>query len=237
MNEIKSRLGVVPQEDGLDQDFTVYENLLLFASYFGIVGASAALRVEEVIKFFKLEDYSSAKAEKLSGGLKRRLAIARGLLNKPEVLVLDEPSAGLDPQSRRWIWDFLHRFKGEMGTLILTTHYMEEAQEICDRIAIMDRSKILRIGEPKSLIESEIGKEVIEYSLSDQDIGYYSNRLGKEGFDHQIINKRIHVHIKKHQESKSVFDVISGSKMTVRSANLSDVFFKLTGHDLREEPL
>ncbi len=237
ITDIKARIGVVPQEDGLDHDFSVYENLALFASYFGLVGNTAKLRIEELLKLFRLEEYSERPVEELSGGIRRRLAIARGLLNKPEILVMDEPSSGLDPQSRLWIWNFLRSLKQEMGTLIISTHFMEEAQEICDRIAIMDNSKILKIGEPKYLIESEIGKEIIECNLSTNDISYYSNRLAKEKFQFNVVGKQIHVYVKKDQEAKSVFEVISGYRMTIRPANLSDVFFKLTGHDLREEPL
>ncbi|MDG0814806.1 ABC transporter ATP-binding protein [Bdellovibrio svalbardensis] len=233
--EIKSRIGVVPQEDGLDPDFTVLENLLVYASYHNIPAAEADLRAQALLRLMKLEEYQDRSVETLSGGMKRRLAIARGLINSPEVIFLDEPTTGLDPQARIWIWDFFKHLKSEKSTLVLTTHYMEEAEQMCDRVAIMDNGKILTIGKPKDLIRELIGKEVVEFDTNPVDLNYYLGRLRSEGYAYQVIKDTVSVLVKEHQEGRKVVDLIASDKIFIRKPTLNDVFLKLAGHQLRDE--
>ncbi len=233
--EIKSRIGVVPQEDGLDPDFTVLENLLVYASYHNINPAEADLRAQALLRLMKLEEYQDRSVETLSGGMKRRLAIARGLINSPEVIFLDEPTTGLDPQARIWIWDFFKHLKSEQSTLVLTTHYMEEAEQMCDRVAIIDGGKILTIGKPKDLIRDLIGKEVVEFDTNPVDLNYYLGRLRAEGFAYQVIKDTVSVLVKENQEGRRVVDLIASDKIFIRKPTLNDVFLKLAGHQLRDE--
>ena len=233
--EIKSRIGVVPQEDGLDPDFTVLENLLVYATYNNIPDDEADLRSQSLLRLMKLEEYQDRSVETLSGGMKRRLAIARGLINSPEVVFLDEPTTGLDPQARIWIWDFFKHLKSEKNTIVLTTHYMEEAEQMCDRVAIMDEGKILVIGKPKDLIKELIGKEVVEFDTNPVDLNYYLGRLRSEGFAYQVIKDTVSVLIKENQEGRNAVNLIASDKIFIRKPTLNDVFLKLAGHQLRDE--
>lgn len=233
--EIKSRIGVVPQEDGLDPDFTVLENLLVYASFHKIPKAEAELRSQALLRLMKLEEYKDRSVETLSGGMKRRLAIARGLINSPEVIFLDEPTTGLDPQARIWIWDFFKHLKSEKSTLILTTHYMEEAEQMCDRVAIIDNGRILTVGKPRDLIRDLIGKEVVEFDTNPVDLNYYLGRLRAEGYSYQVIKDTVSVLIKENQEGRRVVDLIASDKIYIRKPTLNDVFLKLAGHQLRDE--
>lgn len=233
--EIKTRIGVVPQEDGLDPDFTVLENLLVYASFHNIPKADAELRAQALLRLMKLEEYKDRSVETLSGGMKRRLAIARGLINSPEVIFLDEPTTGLDPQARIWIWDFFKNLKSQKSTLVLTTHYMEEAEQMCDRVAVIDNGKILTIGKPKDLIRELIGKEVVEFDTNPVDLNYYLGRLRSEGYSYQVIKDTVSVLIKENQEGRKVVDLIASDKIFIRKPTLNDVFLKLAGHQLRDE--
>ncbi len=233
--EIKSRIGVVPQEDGLDVDFTVLENLQVYATYHNIPKAEADLRSQALLRLMKLEEYQDRSVETLSGGMKRRLAIARGLINSPEVVFLDEPTTGLDPQARIWIWDFFKHLKSEKNTIVLTTHYMEEAEQMCDRVAIIDNGKILTIGKPSDLIRELIGKEVVEFDTNPVDLNYYLGRLRAEGYSYQVIKDTVSVLIKENQEGRKVVDLIASDKIYIRKPTLNDVFLKLAGHQLRDE--
>ena len=160
--EIRARLGVVPQEDNLDQELTVYENLLIYGRYFGMTRKVINERIDDLLSFAQLDERRDSKVEPLSGGMKRRLTIARGLINTPELLLLDEPTTGLDPQARHLLWDRLYRLKRDGVTLIITTHYMDEAEQLCDRLVIMDNGKIVAEGSPRDLIEQHTRREVLE---------------------------------------------------------------------------
>jgi len=232
--EVKSRIGVVPQDEALDSDFSVIENLQVYSDFHGLSFQAAQERIQALLKLLKLEDVSYRGVEELSGGLKRRLAIARGLINNPDVLFLDEPTTGLDPQARIWLWDFFRQMKAMNGTLIMTTHYMEEAEQICDRIAIMDKGKILSIGQPKDLIAEHIGKEVVEFEVAAIDLNYYLGRLKENAYQYQVVKNSVLVLIKEHQEGRKVFDLVASNKIIIRKPTLNDVFLKLAGHDLRE---
>jgi lipooligosaccharide transport system ATP-binding protein len=233
--EIKSRIGVVPQDDGLDVDLTVQENLLIYANYHRIDRKIAYDRTLTLIKMMKLEDYQDRPVETLSGGLRRRLVIARGLINNPEILFLDEPTAGLDPQSRLWIWDFFQQLKEQKSTIVMTTHYMEEAERICDRIAIIDQGRILDLDAPESLIRKHIGKEVVEFECNPQDASYYTGRLAAAGFEYQVMHRSVSVLIGHNQESRQVMGLVASDRIVIRKATLNDVFLKLAGHHLRDQ--
>ena len=160
--EIRARLGVVPQADTLDLELTVRENLIIFARYFDIPWAEGRRRADELLEFVQLKERAKDKVEDLSGGMKRRLTVARALINEPDLLLLDEPTTGLDPQARHLVWDRLYRLKQRGVTLVLTTHYMDEAEQLCDRLVVMDKAKIVAEGSPRELIEKYSTKEVLE---------------------------------------------------------------------------
>ena len=168
---IRSRLGVVPQEDTLDIELTVRENLLIYGRYFGLPRALIAERTARLLDFVQLTERADDQVEPLSGGMKRRLTIARSLINEPEILILDEPTTGLDPQARHVVWDRLYRLKQQGVTLILTTHYMDEAEQLCDRLVVMDKGVIAAEGSPRELIERYATREVLElrFQLSEQE--------------------------------------------------------------------
>lgn len=231
--EIKKRIGVVPQEDGLDPDFTVLENLLIYASYFNISKEEAEKKSKDLLRFMKIDEKSAASVDQLSGGMKRRLAIARGMINNPEMLFLDEPTTGLDPQARLLIWDNLRDLKKRGLSMVLTTHYMEEAEQICDRLAIMDNGKFLCEGRPQDLIAQFIGHEVVEFNCQEADKKYVIEKI-KDKYDYQVIRNRFHLFIKKGQDGRAALDIVPSDDVTVRKASLEDVFLKVAGHELRD---
>lgn len=233
--EIKNRIGVIPQEDGLDPDFSVLENLLVYASYHEISGRVASEKAQALLREMRLEEYADRSVDTLSGGMKRRLAIARGLMNSPELLFLDEPTTGLDPQARLWIWDFIKHLKAEKSTVILTTHYMEEAERLCDRVAIMDHGRILAVGSPADLILEHIGIEVVEFETNPVDLNYYIGRLKEGGYGYQVIQDTVMILINPAQEGRKAIELIASDKILIRKPTLNDVFLKLAGHQLRDE--
>ena len=233
--EIKSKIGVVPQDNLLDSDFNAIDNLRLFAKYQQIDDYTAAETIRSLLKLLKLEDFANSEIETLSGGTQRRLAIARALINSPEIIFLDEPTTGLDPQSRLWLWNFIKQVKEMNGTIFLTTHYIEEAEELCDRVAIMDRGKILCVDQPRILIKQHIGDEIVEFFSNPVDLNYYLNRLKEFNYEYQVYNNMVLVFLKSGQDSKRIFDIIKSEKVTVRKPSLNDVFLKLAGYNLRDE--
>lgn len=233
MSKIKSRIGVVPQDDGLDTDLSVIENLLIYGSFYDLDKKIISDRADYLLRLMKMEDRTDRAVETLSGGMKRRLAIARGLINQPDILFLDEPTTGLDPQARRWVWDFFKTLKEQKSTLILTTHYMEEAEWLCDRIAIVDHGKILAIGKPARLIEEHIGYEVIEFDCSAKDLNYYVEKVKSQKFEYQVYHQTIHVFMKEHQSAKEVIQHFSSDRVVIRKPTLNDVFLSLSGSQLR----
>jgi lipooligosaccharide transport system ATP-binding protein len=229
--EIKGMLGVVPQEDNLDPDFTVLENLLVYARYFGLKKKDVEDRALELLKFSELMDKKDVIIEQLSGGMKRRLLIARALINSPPILILDEPTTGLDPQARHLIWERLRRLKESGTTIILTTHYMDEAHQLCDRLVIMDQGKILVRGRPEELIDRYIGKDVLELKCR-KDI---TPLLKKMGLQVESFYEKFHVYTDKPEEVlSSVRKECDIESSLIRRASLEDVFLKLTGRSLRE---
>jgi lipooligosaccharide transport system ATP-binding protein len=166
--QIRGRLGVVPQEDSLDMELTVRENIVVYGRYFGLPRAELRKRADELLEFVELTDRAKDRVEPLSGGMKRRLTIARSLVNEPEVLLLDEPTTGLDPQARHVVWDRLYRLKRQGVTLLLTTHYMDEAEQLCDRLVVMDHGRIVAEGSPWDLIQRYSTREVVEIRFDDE---------------------------------------------------------------------
>ncbi len=230
--EIKTRIGVCQQEDNLDPDFSVLRNLLVFARYFGIPAGEAATRARELLEFMGIWERRNDTIRQLSGGLKRRLVIARALINKPDLLILDEPTTGLDPQSRHLVWDRVRALRRQGKTVLLTTHYMDEAQTLCDRLVIMDHGRILVEGRPADLVRTRVGKEVVEVW------GYppaLLEQARQSGWSFETDTDRLFIYT---DEGEAVFSSIAGKhvteRCTVRTAGLEDLFLKLTGRELRE---
>jgi lipooligosaccharide transport system ATP-binding protein len=231
--EVRHHIGVVPQMDNLDPDFSVIENLRTYASYFGLRTKQVADRIHELLAFAHLSNKADATIESLSGGMKRRLTLARALVNDPQLLILDEPTTGLDPQARQLIWQRLRELKQAGRTLILTTHYMEEAQRLCDRLAIMDQGQVIAVGAPQALISSHIEPHVIEvygngveswsrqYPMPDT---VRVERVGETVFIYTQDEKPLVEELCRHPQLQFLH----------RRANLEDVFLKLTGRELRE---
>jgi lipooligosaccharide transport system ATP-binding protein len=189
--EIRAHLGVVPQQDNLDRQLTVWENILVYGRYFGLSRKFLKNKIEELLAFAQLEDKRNVKSEELSGGMKRRLTIARGLVNEPEILLLDEPTTGLDPQARHVLWDRLFRLK-ELGvTLVLTTHYMDEAEQLCDRLIVMDKGQIMAEGSPAQLIKDYSSKEVLEVRFGSSGNSEAAKKLQKVGDRIEVLPDRI----------------------------------------------
>ena len=235
--EIKSRIGVVPQETNLDGDLTVRENLLQQARYFRIDEEKAAARADELLEFALLSDRSEDRIHALSGGMKRRLLISRALIGDPELVVLDEPTTGLDPQARLAVWNALGRLRRRGVTLLLTTHYMEEAERLCDRLVIMDEGRIVADGRPPDLVRSHVGREVLELRLdegcdAERLVGSLDGRI--QG--HDLSDRTLMLYA---DDAEAVLagldhDTFPTESALVRRATLEDVFLRLTGRSLRE---
>jgi len=229
--EIKKLMGVAPQENNLDPDFTPYDNLRVYSRYFDIPRDEAEARIEELLEFMQLQDKRDTNIAKMSGGMKRRLILARALINKPRMLLLDEPTVGLDPQARHLIWDKLKALRAEGITIILTTHYMEEAAHLCDRLVIMNDGKILAQGKPNDLVRNYAGSTVVEVDKSPQVI----KCLEEMKAEFEVVGDVVQVFTERPKEVVStLMDVCRLGKVTARASTLEDVFLKLTGRYLRE---
>jgi len=230
---IRGRLGVVPQLDTLDNELTVRENLIIYARYFGISRKDARARADELLEFVQLSDRAKDKVEPLSGGMKRRLTIARSLVNDPEVLLLDEPTTGLDPQARHVVWERLFRLKQQGVTLVLTTHYMDEAEQLCDRLVIMDRGRIAEEGSPAELITRLSTREVVEIrfhgDMPEIDAGVFNGQVARV----ESLADRILLYT---DDGDAVVPVVheklQPQSVLVRRSSLEDVFLSLTGRTL-----
>lgn len=233
--KIKQHMGVVPQEDSLDPDLSVIDNLIVYANYFGIPRKEARARAEELLDFLQLTEKKNEKVPKLSGGMKRRLVIARALMNKPKLLVLDEPTTGLDPQARLLIWNKLRNLKKEGVSMILTTHYMEEAAQLCDRLVIMDHGKILALGRPQDLIREHVGKEVYEIRGDHDKINPLRENYLKRGFDAECFGDSLYLFVREGaSSSEELFHELKDFDFHRRMASLEDVFLKVSGRELKE---
>ena len=232
--EIRAHLGVVPQQDNLDRELKVWENLMIYGRYFGLSRKFLKGKIEELLEFAQLVEKRNNKTEELSGGMKRRLTIARGLVNEPEILMLDEPTTGLDPQARHILWDRLFRLK-ELGvTLVITTHYMDEAEQLCDRLMVMDKGKIMAEGSPSELIKKYSSKEVLEVRFGSDNNAAVADKISGIGERLEILPDRILVYAENGEKAleeivkKGLHPVTS----LVRRSSLEDVFLRLTGRTL-----
>lgn len=234
--EIRSQLGVVPQQDNLDNELLVRDNLLVYGRYFGLPRAHVAQRADELLEFAQLSDRTKAKVDDLSGGMKRRLTIARALINDPRILLLDEPTTGLDPQARHILWDRLFRLKEKGTTLVLTTHYMDEAEQLCDRLIVVDKGRIMAEGSPAALIREHASREVLEVRFgSDKNAGA-AEALHGIGDRLEVLPDRILVYA--HDGESALAEVtrrgLEPLTSLVRRSSLEDVFLRLTGRSLIE---
>jgi lipooligosaccharide transport system ATP-binding protein len=234
---VKARIGVVPQEENLDRGFTVAENLTVHGNYFGLDPAETQRRAQELLRFVQLAERGDDAIFALSGGMRRRLLIARALINDPDLVVLDEPTTGLDPQARIVAWNALSRLKSRGVTLLLTTHYMEEAERLCDRLVIMDQGRIVAEGRPADLIASHVGREVLELSLAERcpvDELLESLRDRLSSYDHADGQVLLYGDDAEELLSSIDHERFPTEQAIVRHATLEDVFLRLTGRSLRE---
>jgi lipooligosaccharide transport system ATP-binding protein len=229
---IKARLGIVPQDDNLDPDLGVRTNLLVYASYFGIPRRIAAERADELLELLALADRGSARIDTLSGGLKRRLAIARALINRPDLLILDEPTTGLDPQARHLVWEKLRELIRAGTTTLLTTHYMDEAAQLCDRVFIMDAGEVIAEGTPRELVRRHAGREVIEV-FAPATNGLVE-RLKPLASRVEVTGAGVLLYVDDGTQTKSLVDALGGYEFLHRATNLEDVFLRLTRRELRD---
>jgi lipooligosaccharide transport system ATP-binding protein len=235
---IRSRLGVVPQEDTLDLELTARENLLIYGRYFDLPRRVIRERADQLLEFVKLGERANDRVEPLSGGMKRRLTIARSLISEPELLLLDEPTTGLDPQARHVVWDRLYRLKQQGVTLVLTTHYMDEAEQLCDRLVIMDQAKIVAEGSPRDLIERYSTKEVLELRFVLDDHEVMAEKLvelvDQIGSRLEVLPDRVLVYTQDGETTLAEVharNVVPASSL-IRRSTLEDVFLRLTGRTL-----
>jgi lipooligosaccharide transport system ATP-binding protein len=229
---IKYRIGVCQQENNLDPDLTVLQNLEVFASYFDILGQEARTRSRALLEFMGLDHRVDSKVTDLSGGMMRRLVLARALLNRPELLILDEPTTGLDPQSRHQVWERLETLRSDGLSILITTHYMDEAARLCDRLIIMDQGKILVEGPPVDLVKEHVGRDVVEV----KDPGDHLRGFVKEqGLRHEDLGQRLIIYGSADDHLfEDVVQPYCSENCVLRAATLEDVFLVLTGRELRE---
>ncbi|MCF0096414.1 Daunorubicin/doxorubicin resistance ATP-binding protein DrrA [Micromonospora sp. MH99] len=231
---IRARLGVCPQMDNLDPELTVRENLTVYARYFGISRRAARERAAELLDFVQLTERADSKVEPLSGGMKRRLTIARALVNDPEIVLLDEPTTGLDPQARHLVWERLFRLKQQGVTLVLTTHYMDEAEQLCDRLVVMDGGRIVAEGSPRALIEEHSTREVVELRFAAESQEPFAGKLDGVGERVEVLPDRVLLYVP--DGDAAVAEVgalgLNPANVLVRRSGLEDVFLHLTGRTL-----
>jgi len=230
---IRSRLGVVPQLDTLDNELTVRENLIIYGRYFGLSHKQVRERADELLEFVQLSERANDRVEPLSGGMKRRLTIARSLVNDPELMLLDEPTTGLDPQARHAVWDRLFRLKRQGVTLVLTTHYMDEAEQLCDRLVIMDHGRIAEEGSPLELIERLSTREVVELRFPEDvpqiDAGVFNGRVART----EALPDRLLLYTDDGDALVPIaHERLQPQSVLVRRSTLEDVFLRLTGRTL-----
>ncbi len=233
--KIKARLGVVAQEDNLDQETTVRENLEVFCRFYGMSSSERKQRAQELLEFAQLEDKADQRVETLSGGMKRRLMIARGLISNPDVVILDEPTTGLDPRARQRIWDKLAELRQRKATIVLTTHYMEEAERLCDRIAVMDGGHIVAVGSPAQLIEQHVPPQVIEVRVGADELPADARELFEHAERAEELRDRVLLYVNDPEDLLAeVARRLPEHPTLVRRASLEDVFLSITGKGLED---
>ncbi|MDG4805629.1 ABC transporter ATP-binding protein [Micromonospora sp. WMMD1120] len=231
---IRARLGVCPQLDNLDPELTVRENLTVYARYFGIPRRAARARADELLDFVQLSERANSKVDPLSGGMKRRLTIARALVNDPEIVLLDEPTTGLDPQARHLVWERLFRLKQQGVTLVLTTHYMDEAEQLCDRLVVMDGGRIVAEGSPRALIERHSTREVVELRFAAESQEPFAAKLDGLGERVEVLPDRVLLYVADGDVAVAQVAALGlqPANVLVRRSSLEDVFLHLTGRTL-----
>jgi lipooligosaccharide transport system ATP-binding protein len=231
---IRGRLGVIPQEDNLDQELTVEENLMIYGRYFDLPRKVISERIDELLEFAQLSTRRKDRVEPLSGGMKRRLTIARGLINEPDLMLLDEPTTGLDPQARQILWDRLYTLKQQGVTLIITTHYMDEAEQLCDRLVIMDQGKIVAEGSPQELIDTHTTREVLELRFPAGSTPPDESRFDGIGKRTETLRNRVVLYTDDADRAGAAVHErgIVPESTLVRRSSLEDVFLTLTGRSL-----
>lgn len=232
--EVRAHLGVVPQQDNLDEDLRVRDNLIVYGRYFGLPLSYLRPKADELLEFAQLTDRAKAKIDSLSGGMKRRLTIARSLINDPKILLLDEPTTGLDPQARHVLWDRLFRLKESGVTLILTTHYMDEAEQLCDRLIVVDKGKIMAEGSPAALIKAHSTREVLELRFGSERNATVGEQLKGIGDRLETLPDRVLIYT---HDGETALEQVTGRGLRpmtslVRRSSLEDVFLRLTGRSL-----
>jgi lipooligosaccharide transport system ATP-binding protein len=234
---IRAHLGVVPQQDNLDTELTVAENLFTYGRYFGLPRSYLRPRIDDLLAFAQLEEKRDAKVDSLSGGMKRRLTIARGLVNEPSILMLDEPTTGLDPQARHVLWDRLFRLKETGVTLVITTHYMDEAEQLCDRLVVMDGGRIVAEGTPADLIRAHSSREVVEVRFGSDRNADVAASIRDVGIRQEVLPDRILVYSDEGESDLQAIVARGFMPVTslVRRSSLEDVFLRLTGRTLADE--
>lgn len=233
LKQIKLRIGVVPQGDNLDPDLTVFENLLVYAAYFGIDRSTARKRADDLLGFFALKNRSNEIIQHLSGGQRRRLLLSRALINAPELLILDEPTIGLDPQARHLIWERLEDLRSQGTTMLLTSHYMDEVSRLTNRVLILDEGKIVAQGNPGEMVADMMGSEVFEVADSQEKLDALEETLRSCKVDIERVADRLFIYA--HEPCTELETMaISLRHVNKRPANLEDLFLKLTGRTLRE---
>jgi lipooligosaccharide transport system ATP-binding protein len=233
---IRAHLGVVPQQDNNDTELTVAENLYIYGRYFGLPRSYLTPKIDELLAFAQLQDKRDAKVDSLSGGMKRRLTIARGLVNDPSIVMLDEPTTGLDPQARHILWDRLFRLKEDGATLVITTHYMDEAEQLCDRLVVMDRGRIVAEGSPAALIRQHASREVVEVRFGSGRNGDVAASIADIGDRMEVLPDRILVYADQGEATLQAIVARGFMPITslVRRCSLEDVFLRLTGRTLED---
>jgi lipooligosaccharide transport system ATP-binding protein len=235
--KIRAKIGVVPQSDTLDMELTVFENLLIYGRYFDLTHKEAGRRADELLEFVQLDERKRDQVEPLSGGMKRRLTIARSLINEPDLLLLDEPTTGLDPQARHLLWDKLYRLKQRGVTLVLTTHYMDEAEQLCDRLVVMDKARIVAEGSPRELIQRYSTREVLELRFP-PDLGQDQLDGKLDGLADRVERLADRVLLYTSDGEEAVAEAhrrgITPESSLIRRSTLEDVFLRLTGRSLIE---
>lgn len=235
--QVRSRIGVVAQEDNLDTELSVWENFVVYGRYFGLPRREIAKRAEGLLEFADLVERRDDQVDPLSGGMKRRLTIARSLINEPEMVLLDEPTTGLDPQARQSLWDRLYGLKRRGITLILTTHYMDEAEQLCDRLVVMDGGRIVAEGSPRSLIDTHVTAEVVELRFDDDTRrDRAAAAAGEVAAGHEVVADRILLYTDDGDATRRALDDrgIEATSALTRRSTLEDVFLALTGRSLHE---
>ena len=231
--EARLRIGVVPQMDNLDPDFTVAENLLVYGRYFGMTDAAIEARLPELLEFANLSHKRDVKVPTLSGGMKRRLTLARALVNDPDVIFLDEPTTGLDPQARHLIWQRLRELTARGKTLVLTTHFMDEAERLCHRLAVMDNGRIISSGTPRELIADNIEPQVVEV-FGEHAAAWAQNHAAQHAERFELSGESVFCYVRDAHPLLHELQQHPELRYVHRPANLEDVFLKLTGREMRE---